>query len=128
MRSRSVLVLLISFIAAGWVAAAHPPSDYVPPRDNWEHRKPADAGMDPAKLKAAVEFMEAHETASPARDFSDQEIVFGKLLGSIPTERGATNGLIIRHGYIVAEFGDTHNFIVAKRDGLFGFLEGDSRP
>src|SRR5438105_14880714 len=32
---------------------------------------------------------------------------FGKLLGSIPTERGATNGLIIRHGYIVAEFGDT---------------------
>jgi hypothetical protein len=32
---------------------------------------------------------------------------FGKLLGSIPTERAATNGLIIRHGYIVGEFGDT---------------------
>src|SRR4029077_6515224 len=42
-----------------------------------------------------------------ARDFSDQEIIFGKLLGSIPTERGATNGLIVWHGYIVAEFGDT---------------------
>src|SRR5207237_10589636 len=55
----------------------------------------------------AVEYMKTHETTTPARDFSDQEIIFGKLLGSIPTERGATNGLIIRHGYIVAEFGDT---------------------
>ena len=51
--------------------------------------------------------MKAHETASPARDFSDQEIVNGKLLASIPTERAGTNALIIRHGYIVAEFGDT---------------------
>ena len=107
MRNRLALVLLISLIAAGWVAAEHPPTEYVPARENWEHRKPADVGMDPAKLNAAVEFMKAHETASPARDFSDQEIVFGKLLGSIPTERGATNGLIIRHGYMVAEFGDT---------------------
>src|SRR5262249_33298175 len=32
---------------------------------------------------------------------------FGKLLGSVPTERATTNGLIIRHGYIVSEFGDT---------------------
>jgi CubicO group peptidase (beta-lactamase class C family) len=63
--------------------------------------------MDTAKLNDAIEFMKAHETTTPARDFSDQEIIFGKLLGSIPTERGATNGLIIRHGYIVAEFGDT---------------------
>ena len=51
--------------------------------------------------------MKMHETASPARDFSDQEIVNGKLLASMPTERAATNGLIIRRGYIVAEFGDT---------------------
>jgi CubicO group peptidase (beta-lactamase class C family) len=29
------------------------------------------------------------------------------LLGSVPTERAATNALIIRHGYIVAEFGET---------------------
>ena len=49
--------------------------------------------------------MKAHETVSPPRDFSDQEIVFGKLLGSIPTERAATNGLIIRHGYIVVDKG-----------------------
>jgi len=63
--------------------------------------------MDATKLNDAVEFMKAHETRSPARDFSDQEITNGKLLGSIPTERAGTNGLIVRHGYIVAEFGDT---------------------
>jgi CubicO group peptidase (beta-lactamase class C family) len=63
--------------------------------------------MDGARLQEAVDFMKAHETKSPARDFSDQEIVNGKLLASIPTERAGTNGLVIRHGYIVAEFGDT---------------------
>jgi CubicO group peptidase (beta-lactamase class C family) len=82
-------------------------SPYYPPKDTWERRKPADVGMDAAKLNEAVDFMKAHETAAPARDFSDQETIFGKLLGSIPTERGATNGLIIRHGFVVAEFGDT---------------------
>ena len=106
MRGRVAWVLFISFVAIELVAA-RPSNEYFPPRDSWEHRKAAEVGMDPTKLNAAVEFMKAHETASPARDFSDQEIVFGKLLGSIPTERGATNGVIIRHGYIVAEFGDT---------------------
>ena len=106
MRGRVAWVLFISFVAIELVAA-RPSNEYFPPRDGWEHRKAAEVGMDPTKLNAAIEFMKAHETASPARDFSDQEIVFGKLLGSIPTERGATNGVIIRHGYIVAEFGDT---------------------
>src|SRR5881396_3802431 len=112
-RTRLALVLTIALVAIQLFATGYPYSvqvnrgAYFPSQDHWERRKPADAGMDAAKLNAAVEFMKAHETLSPARDFSDQEIVFGKLLGSIPTERGATNGLIIRHGYIVAEFGDT---------------------
>ena len=113
--SRSRIVLLVPLVLAAieLVAAGYQSSSngthaaYIPARDNWEHRKPADVGMDAAKLEAAVEFMKGHETAAPARDFSDQEIIFGKLLGSIPAERGATNGVIVRHGYIVAEFGDT---------------------
>jgi len=63
--------------------------------------------MDAARLDAAVQFMKLHETTSPRRDFSDQEIVNGKLLASIPTERAGTNGLVIRRGYVVAEWGDT---------------------
>src|SRR6266852_7430979 len=132
MRSRLVLVLLISLAAIELVAAGYQStaeinwSEYFQPRDNWERRKPAEVGMDAVKLNAAVEFMKTHETAAPARDFSDQEIIFGKLLGSIPTERGTTNGLIIRHGYIVAEFGDTQRpdptYSVAK--SMFSTVAG----
>jgi CubicO group peptidase (beta-lactamase class C family) len=105
-RIRLALVLTIVLVAIQLAAQVNR-APYFPSRDNWERRKPADVGMDAAKLNEAVEFMKNHETVAPARDFSDQEIIFGKLLASIPTERGATNGLIIRHGYIVAEFGDT---------------------
>jgi CubicO group peptidase (beta-lactamase class C family) len=96
-------------LALGLIGVAIPSAQapYYPPAGQWAHKTPAEVGMEAARLSAAVEFMKAHETTSPARDFSTQEIVFGKLLGSIPTERAATNGLIIRHGYIVAEFGDT---------------------
>jgi len=104
----ATIVIAIQLAAVGILSSAQENrSPYFPSRDKWERRQPADVGMDSAKLNDAIEFMKAHETMSPARDFSDQEIIFGKLLGSIPTERGATNGLIIRHGYVVGEFGDT---------------------
>src|SRR5205823_6982920 len=95
-----------------WLASAAlpaaPSSDasYYPPPGQWEHKKPADVGMDAAKLADAVALMQRSETPGP-RDFSDQEKTFGTLLGSIQTERAGTNALIIRHGYIVGEFGDT---------------------
>jgi CubicO group peptidase (beta-lactamase class C family) len=99
-----IVALTLSLIGAALPRAEAP---YYPPAGQWAHKTAAEAGMDAAKLNEAVEFMKAHETTSPTPDFSNQEIVNGKLLGSIPTERAGTNGLIIRHGYIVAEFGDT---------------------
>jgi hypothetical protein len=61
--------------------------------------------MDAAKLRQAVEWAEAHGSQW---DFEkDQVRVFGKVLGALPPQRAATNGIILRHGYIVAEFGDT---------------------
>ena len=87
-------------------------ADYVPPPDDtiWARRDPAAAGFDPAKLEAAIEFARTHETQRP-RDFSDQERIFGKPLGPLPASRGGTNGLILRGGDIVAEFGDTSPLI-----------------
>lgn len=41
------------------------------------------------------------------RDFSTQAAIFGRPLGPVPTTRALTNGVILRHGYIVAEWGDT---------------------
>jgi CubicO group peptidase (beta-lactamase class C family) len=62
--------------------------------------------MDPLKLAAAVSYAQQHQTERPL-DLSDQETVFGSLLGSMPTRRAKTNGLVIYKGYVVAEFGDT---------------------
>lgn len=101
-------LLVLATAAVGWVGSVGPAGEgpYFPPAGEWQRKRPADVGMDEAKLNEAVAFMKAHES-NVARDFSDQEKTFGKLLGSVPTERAATNALIIRHGFIVAEFGET---------------------
>ena len=51
------------------------------------------------------EFARTHETKREM-DFSDQERIFGTLLGSVPNIRAHTNGVVIYKGYVVAEFGD----------------------
>ncbi len=102
---RKTLISLAVFFVGVALPAAQ--TAYYPPAGEWARKGPAEVGMDAARLNEAVEFMKANETQSPRRDFSDQEIVNGKLLASMPTERAGTNGLVIRRGYLVAEWGDT---------------------
>jgi len=80
---------------------------YVPPKGEWETRKPSQLGMDDAKVAAAVAWAKTLETDMP-RDFSTQAAIFGKPLGPVPTTRALTNGIILRRGYIIAEWGDTN--------------------
>ena len=94
------LAVLISTVA---VTAQTP---YFPPAGAWTRRPPAELGMDPARLAAAIDFARSHESTREI-DFSDQERIFGSLLGSVPTRRASTNGIAIYKGYVVAEFGDT---------------------
>ncbi|CCH55014.1 hypothetical protein BN8_04243 [Fibrisoma limi BUZ 3] len=75
--------------------------------DAWQRKTPNEVGMDAALLEQAVAFANATETKQMPRDFSTQEEIFGKLLGPIPNDRAATNGIVLRHGYIVAEWGET---------------------
>ncbi len=89
-------------LTASPVARAH----YFPPRGTWEHRRPSQEGMDDSKLADAVTWAGTQETDWP-RDFSTQAAIFGKPLGPVPKNRAGTNGVIVRHGYIIAEFGDT---------------------
>jgi CubicO group peptidase (beta-lactamase class C family) len=79
---------------------------YFPPAGSWALKTPAEIGLDAAKLAEAVTYAQSRES-NRARDFSDQEKTFGSLLGSMPTKRAATNGLVIYKGFVVAEFGDT---------------------
>ncbi len=96
--------LLLLALAATPVAQSTAP--YFPPAGTWAKKTPAELGLDPAKLAEAVTNAQSRES-NRAIDFSDQEKTFGSLLGSLPTRRATTNGLVIYKGFVVAEFGDT---------------------
>ncbi|MEJ8757314.1 serine hydrolase [Pontibacter sp. H259] len=75
--------------------------------NNWETRKPEALGLDAALLQQAVEWAKTQETTQIQKDFSTQKEIFGEPLGPLPTTRANTNGIILKNGYIVAEWGDT---------------------
>ena len=74
---------------------------------NWERRKPEEVGMDAMLLQEAVEWAKQQETTQIEKDFSTQKEIFGEPLGPLPATRANTNGIILKDGYIVAEWGDT---------------------
>jgi len=113
LRRSSVVVIVASL---GLLVTARSPRaagaasgrSYFPPRDQWEVRKPADAGMDAAALAEAIAFARTQDSGWGKTDYhADQIRTFGRPLGPVPASRGGMNGVIVHHGYIVAEFGDT---------------------
>jgi CubicO group peptidase (beta-lactamase class C family) len=110
---------------------------HFPTRDAWVTRPPADLGLDPAKLAGAIEYHHAHQSSWP-RDFMTEH---GRYIGVadepdvLPADdpaaadyvpgllgpvrpRGGPNGLVLRDGFVVAEWGDTArhdmSFSIAK--------------
>ncbi|MFN2512160.1 MAG: serine hydrolase domain-containing protein [Pyrinomonadaceae bacterium] len=113
LRLRTLLLLL--FVTCAGVSSAFTCQErsnkqaavYYPPRgDAWQYANPETVGMDNLLLEQAVAYAKTQSSTIP-RDFSTQVETFGRVLGPLPKERGETNGIIIRHGYIVAEWGDT---------------------
>jgi len=88
------------------------PTYFPDPGDRWERRTPEQVGMDPDRLADAVRFTTEHETAWPndlreAITTSNQgEGAHGAIVGPVKA-RGGVNGLVLRRGYIAAEWGDT---------------------
>ena len=86
-------------------------SPYYPERFDWQRRAPAQAGFDAQAIESAVAFAVANENPAP----KDLAIAHATTLGAEPYDtpigphktRAAANGLIIRNGYVVAEWGDT---------------------
>ena len=98
-------------------------STYYPgPGTGWQRRRPVEVGMDSAALASAVAFAQASEIgwsrdmAAHMRQTTARE-PHPEILGPLK-DRGSQNGMIIRHGYIVAEWGETERvdmtFSVAK--------------
>ncbi|HEY0521856.1 MAG TPA: serine hydrolase [Stellaceae bacterium] len=80
------------------------------PDATWDHKAPAEAGVDAQKLKDAIDFAVAGETKAPRDLVMNHYQTFGRepfgyAIGPIE-ERGDPTGLVIRHGYIVAEWGE----------------------
>ena len=105
--------LVLAFLVVVAVLAPRPAVEaqggsgaYFPPPGTWAKKAPAELGMDPARLAEAIAFATRNESTRET-DFSDQQRIFGTLLGSVPTRRASTNGLVVYKGYVVAEFGDT---------------------
>jgi CubicO group peptidase (beta-lactamase class C family) len=101
-----VTVFALAAQAVGPGMLAQGSATYFPPAGSWAKKAPAELGMDPKLLAEAVSFAQSRESTREM-DFSDQERIFGSLLGSVPTRRATTNGLVIYKGHVVAEFGDT---------------------
>lgn len=101
-------VIASTILLALVVALPSAQTVYYPPAGSWEKKAPAEVGMDAAKLEAAIAFAQTRETNWP-RDFSTQNKIFGTPLGPVAKSRAGTNGLVIRNGYVVGEFGDTNN-------------------
>jgi CubicO group peptidase (beta-lactamase class C family) len=98
---------------------------YCPGPGDWHARSPRDLGLSADGLRAAIEYHRAHATRW-RRDFlTDSGRYIGvadepaesAVLGPV-RERGGPNGLIVRHGYVAADWGDTERadmtFSVAK--------------
>ena len=110
LRLRASLPILSALALATNPLAAQPGAYVPPPGDAWERRAPAQVGMDAAALDSAVAFAIASESGAPR----DLELAhyqtfgrepFGEGVGPFRT-RGAPTGIVLRRGYIVAEWGD----------------------
>lgn len=106
MKHHRIYLLLTLFISAQQLYS----QTYFPPRGAWETKTPQSQGLNATKLAEAVKFAEDNEYSGS----KDSRIAsyegfksepFHELLG--PTRRrGGPAGVIIKGGYIVAQWGD----------------------
>lgn len=106
MHFKAITLCLFAFVS--FIAFAQ--KIYYPPAGNWAERSPEETGMNPALLNAAVAFAQASEIDQP-RDLrlaiikGFEREPYHQLLGPVK-KRGGTAGMIIKDGYIVAQWGD----------------------
>lgn len=93
---------------------------YFPALDGtWENRKPRELGFDESKFVDAISFVESLKTTlgrNLSETFEQQHPdrpPWNVALGPV-RDRGSRNGLVIKDGYIVAEWGDTSQVDMAS--------------
>jgi len=111
MRLQHSRTFLVSIFMIGLLfGATFAQREYVPPVGAWDRRTPEQSKLDAAKLKEAVEFAIASESKAPKNLELAHFQTFGREPYGEPVgqfkDRGPATGLIIRNGYVVAEWGD----------------------
>ncbi len=106
------IIALASILSAAQEPARQAEARYFPPEGAWEARPPAELGLNPEKLNAAIQYSienQNRNTKNLAEDIVNtfrNEAPYNNLIGPAQ-ERTGMNGIIIRHGYVAAEWGDT---------------------
>jgi CubicO group peptidase (beta-lactamase class C family) len=112
---RPLFGLAIAGLVLGFLhtpGAAVQATRYFPPAGLWEKRDPASLGLDPVKLDAAVAYAVANEnpnTKDLAVDIPNtfrNEAPYNNLIGPVQPRTGM-NGIVIRRGFVAAEWGET---------------------
>ena len=104
--------LRVTFAALFVASTAAAQGTYYPPAGAWEKRTPAQVGLSQAAVDSAVKIAIASESTTP------KDLLANHLASSFGAEphseavgpfvvRGPASGMIIRRGYVVAEWGDT---------------------
>lgn len=80
------------------------------PGKEWQSKTPEEVGMDATKLQEAIVFAIDNEVKNPRNMEENHYRTFGKepfgdAIGPMK-DRGSQTGIIIKNGYIVAEWGD----------------------
>jgi len=107
--TQRTLVLILSLASGAAAQRGQPAVPYVPGQ-SWERRTPEQVGLDAAKLQEAIAFAKEKEVKNP-RDLEENHYQtfgrepFGNAIGPMKA-RGDATGIIIKNGYIVAEWGD----------------------
>lgn len=103
---RSLITISLVFLTGSLSA------QYFPDKGDWQQKSPAESGMDASILQTAVDFARANEYSGS----SDLRVAIHSSFGFEPfneivgptKERGGPAGMILKDGYIVAEWGDIH--------------------
>lgn len=104
----TLIVGLVAFLASYLVKAQK--SEYFPERSNWERKNPTQVKLNSSKLAEAVKYAQNNEYSGE----KDLKIAILKGFAREPyhyiagpvRDRGDAAGLVIKDGYIVAEWGD----------------------
>lgn len=104
-------LLIICMVGFAHISAAQSPAPYFPAsHGEWETRSPEEVGLNVERLQQAVEFAQSHEYEGER----DLEIAILKGFAREPyheiagptRERGGPAGIILKDGFIVAQWGD----------------------